>query len=53
MPHRAILADLHAFRVNVDRLPATRDKALKIIGRFLRTIMKQLLSALGFRGSSQ
>jgi hypothetical protein len=55
MPHRAILADLHSFRVNVDRLPAARDKALKIIGSLLRTKMKQLLSALkeGFRGSSQ
>ena len=38
----AIITGLHPFRVNVDRLPAARDKALKIIGRRLRANVKLL-----------
>ena len=40
--HRAIVTCLHSFRVNVDRLPAARDKALKIIGSLLRANMNLL-----------
>lgn len=47
MTHRAIITSLHSFCVNVDRLPAARDKALKIIGRWLRTNVK-LLSHMGW-----
>lgn len=52
MPHRAIVARRHALRVAMDRLPAARDKALKIIGNFLCAKTKGL-SARGRSGGSQ
>lgn len=45
MSHRTITTRFHAFRVNVDRLPAARDKALSIRGRLLRANDMKLLSA--------
>jgi len=42
MPHRAIVARLQSFRVNMDRLPAARDKALSTNGRRLGAKVKML-----------
>ena len=52
MPHRAVVTRFHPFRVNVDRLPAARDNALKIIGNLLRgcgSTMRGLISGRAVR----
>ena len=53
MPHRAIVARRQALRVAMDRLPAARDKTLKIIGSFLGAKMEEGLSARGRSGGGQ
>ncbi len=53
MPHRAVVAGRQALRVAMDRLPAARDKTLKIIGSFLGAKMEEGLSARGRSGGGQ